>query len=255
MNETEIVKLYQSGDYSTYQIAERYETYPNKIRRILVKHGVEMKSKSQAQKSALANGRAKHPTKGNVRTKEERLKISATVKKYWSNMSKEEYEGRCQEAKTRWYNMPEEERARITSLAIQAVRKAGKEGSKMEKFLLEELTGLGYRVQFHKKDLIPNEKLEIDLYIPSLKTIIEIDGPSHFLPIWGEEKLQKQIKADDQKTGLILSKGFVIIRVKNMLDYVSLASKNKMIISVVDKLNTIDNKFPRKAKRFIEIEL
>ena len=93
------------------------------------------------------------------------------------------------------------------------------------------------------------------MYIPSLKTIIEIDGPSHFLPIWGEEKLQKQIKADDQKTGLILSKGFVIIRVKNMLDYVSLASKNKMIISVVDKLNTIDNKFPRKAKRFIEIEL
>lgn len=255
MNETEIVKLYQSGDYSTYQIAERYETYPNKIRRILVKHGVEMKSKSQAQKSALANGRAKHPTKGNIRTKEERLKISATVKKYWSNMSKEEYEGRCKEAKTRWYSMPEEERSRITSLAIQAVRKAGKEGSKMEKFLLEELTGLGYRVQFHKKDLIPNEKLEIDLYIPSLKTIIEIDGPSHFLPIWGEEKLQKQIKADDQKTGLILSKGFVIIRVKNMLDYVSLASKNKMIISVVDKLNTIDNKFPRKAKRFIEIEL
>jgi len=255
MNETEIVKLYQSGDYSTYQIAERYETYPNKIRRILVKHGVEMKSKSQAQKSALANGRAKHPTKGNIRTKEERLKISATVKKYWSNMSKEEYEGRCKEAKTRWYSMPEEERARITSLAIQAVRKAGKEGSKMEKFLLEELTGLGYRVQFHKKDLIPNEKLETDLYIPSLKTIIEIDGPSHFLPIWGEEKLQKQIKADDQKTGLILSKGFVIIRVKNMLDYVSLASKNKMIISVVDKLNTIDNKFPRKAKRFIEIEL
>lgn len=170
-------------------------------------------------------------------------------------MSKEEYEGRCKEAKTRWYSMPEEERSRITSLAIQAVRKAGKEGSKMEKFLLEELTGLGYRVQFHKKDLIPNEKLEIDLYIPSLKTIIEIDGPSHFLPIWGEEKLQKQIKADDQKTGLILSKGFVIIRVKNMLDYVSLASKNKMIISVVDKLNTIDNKFPRKAKRFIEIEL
>ena len=144
MNETEIVKLYQSGDYSTYQIAERYETYPNKIRRILVKHGVEMKSKSQAQKSALANGRAKHPTKGNIRTKEERLKISATVKKYWSNMSKEEYEGRCKEAKTRWYSMPEEERARITSLAIQAVRKAGKEGSKMEKFLLEELTGLGY---------------------------------------------------------------------------------------------------------------
>ena len=170
-------------------------------------------------------------------------------------MSKEEYEHRCKEAKTRWYSMPEEQRAEITALAIEAVRKAGKEGSKMEKFLLEELTNLGYRVEFHKKDLIPNEKLEIDLYIPALKTIIEIDGPSHFLPIWGEEKLQKQIKADDQKTGLVLSKGFVVLRIKNMLDHVTLAAKNKMITSVVDKLNGINNKFPRKSKRFIEIEL
>ena len=67
MKETEIVKLYQSGNYSTYQIAERYDTYPNKIRRILVKHGVEMKSRSQAQRSALANGRAKHPVMRNIR--------------------------------------------------------------------------------------------------------------------------------------------------------------------------------------------
>jgi len=125
----------------------------------------------------------------------------------------------------------------------------------MEKFLLEELTDRGYRVEFHKKNLIPNENLEIDLYIPSLKTIIEIDGPSHFLPIWGEEKLQKQIKADDQKTGLILSKGFAIIRVKNMLDFVSLASKEKMVVSVTEQLQNIDKKFPAKSKRFIEIEL
>ena len=93
------------------------------------------------------------------------------------------------------------------------------------------------------------------MYIPSLKTIIEIDGPSHFLPIWGEEKLQKQIKADDQKTGLILSKGFEIIRVKNMLDFVSLASKEKMVVSVTEQLQNIDKKFPAKSKRFIEIEL
>lgn len=255
MKETEIVKLYQSGNYSTYQIAERYDTYPNKIRRILVKHGVEMKSRSQAQRSALANGRAKHPTEGSVRTKEERLKISSTVKEYWSNMSDEEYKGRCSAAKVRWFNMSEEERQRITSLAIEAVRKAGKEGSKMEKFLLEELNHLGYDTQFHKKNLIPNEKLEIDLYIPALKTIIEIDGPSHFLPIWGEEKLQKQIKSDDQKTGLVLSKGFVVLRVKNMLNFVSLASKEKLVKDVSTCLESIASKFPVRSKRFIEIEL
>ncbi|MAR66721.1 MAG: hypothetical protein CL833_05650 [Crocinitomicaceae bacterium] len=255
MNEKDIVDLYQSGSHSTYEIAERYNTYPNKIRRILVKNGVEMKTRSQAQKTALSKGRAKHPTKGNKRSKEERLKISSTVQKYWKNMSSEEYNRRCSEARQRWHSLDEVERARITSLAIEAVRKAGKEGSKMEKFLLQELTGLGYEVQFHKKNLIPNENLEIDLYIPSLKTIIEIDGPSHFLPIWGEEKLQKQIKSDDQKTGLVLSKGFVVLRVKNMLDFVSLASKEKLIKDVTEQLKIIANKFPAKSKRFIEIEL
>ena len=159
-------------------------------------------------------------------------------------MDEDEYNERCLEAKRRWHDMPETERSRICSLAIEAVQRAGKEGSKLEKFVSRSLSDKGYSVEFHKKNLIPTQKLEIDLYIPSHKTIIEIDGPSHFLPIWGEEKLQKQIKADDQKTGLVLSKGFVVLRIKNMLDHVTLAAKNKMITSVVDKLNGINNKFP-----------
>ena len=100
-----------------------------------------------------------------------------------------------------------------------------------------------------------NENLEIDLYIPELKTIIEVDGPSHFLPIWGAEKLQKQIKADSQKTGLILSKGFVIIRVKSITDFVSLTSKENLVQNIKSILENIKEVFPPKSKRFIEIEL
>jgi very-short-patch-repair endonuclease len=93
----------------------------------------------------------------------------------------------------------------MAEAATESIRKAGKEGSKLENFLLRKITDAGFKVDFHKKNLIPNEKLEIDLYVPECKTIIEIDGPSHFLPVWGDEKLQKQIKADLQKSGLILS--------------------------------------------------
>ena len=125
----------------------------------------------------------------------------------------------------------------------------------MEKFLSEALNERGYSVEFHKKDLIPTQNLEIDLYIPSLTTIIEIDGPSHFFPIWGEEKLQKQIIADNQKSGIILSKGYIIIRVKNLLDFVSLCKKEELINNVVAQLQSIERKFPPKSKRFIEIEL
>jgi|TARA_R110000765_G_C18941596_1_gene607743 very-short-patch-repair endonuclease len=254
MKETEVIKLYETGS-STYQIAEHFQTYPNKIRRILTKHGVLLKSRSQAQKNALHNGRAKHPTVGTKRTKEERLKISSSVHEYWSSMSEDEHQHRCDEAKRRWHSMPADERDRICSMAIKAIQKAGKEGSKMEKFLSEALNERGYSVEFHKKDLIPTQNLEIDLYIPSLTTIIEIDGPSHFFPIWGEEKLQKQIIADNQKSGIILSKGYIIIRVKNLLDFVSLCKKEELINNVVAQLQSIERKFPPKSKRFIEIEL
>jgi intein-encoded DNA endonuclease-like protein len=60
----DIIKLYNSGNYSTYELAEKFETYPNKIRRILRKNGIPLRSKSAAQKNALKKGRASHPTKG-----------------------------------------------------------------------------------------------------------------------------------------------------------------------------------------------
>ena len=126
--------------------------------------------------------------------------------------------------------------------------------SKLEKFLKDELTRCGYKVEAHKKNLIPNERLEIDMYFPKLKTIIEIDGPSHFLPVWGEEKLQKQIKSDKVKTGLILSKGFAIIRVKHLSDSLSLSRQEELKNNLIELLESIESKFPQKSKRYIEIE-
>ena len=126
----------------------------------------------------------------------------------------------------------------------------------MEKFVLGQLESEGYVVEFHKKSLIPNENLEIDLYIPELKTIIEVDGPSHFLPIWGEDKLQKQINADLRKSGALLSKGYIVIRIKS-LGQESLAKREAMSQEVIGHLNKIKEKFPKlpvRSNRFIEVE-
>ena len=101
--------------------------------------------------------------------------------------------------------------------------------------------------------LIPSENLEIDLYIPGLQTIIEVDGPSHFLPIWGQDKLDKQINADLRKTGTLLTKGYVVIRVKS-LGQESVAKREQMIGSVIEHLKRIDKKKPNRKDRFIEVE-
>jgi very-short-patch-repair endonuclease len=151
--------------------------------------------------------------------------------------------------------MTELEKQNMAALAIKAIQTAGKEGSKLEKFLRHELTKAGFVVEFHKTNLIANQNLEIDMYIPKLRTIIEIDGPSHFLPIWGEEKLHKQIKADEHKTGLILGKGLAIIRVKNLSDNVSLAEQEKLKNNIIDILNKINTRFPDKSHRLIELQV
>jgi very-short-patch-repair endonuclease/DNA-binding CsgD family transcriptional regulator len=251
--EQKIILLYSEENKSTYEIAELLNTYPNKIRRTLKKHGVSLKSKSEAQKLALESGRCQHPTEGKKRSLEERVKISDGLISHWDSISEEEKEKRAKQAKDRWNKMSASQKDRMSQLATAAIRKAGKEGSKLEKFIGKKVQEAGYRVEFHNKRLIPMENLEIDIYIPELKTIIEVDGPSHFLPIWGEDKLQKQIKADLHKSGLILSRGFAIIRVKSM-GQEALSKKERLSSDVVSHLNLIKKVFPPKTERFIEVE-
>ena len=255
MNEKEIIKLYTKESKSTYEIAEIMATYPNKIRRILIKNGIDIKTKSEAQKNALKSGKAKIPTKGKKRSIQERVKISTGLKNRWNNITEEEYNKHVESAKKRWDKLTVAEKNAMNQAAIKAIQRAGKEGSKLEKFLHESLTDDGHVVETHKKNLIPNENLEIDMYLPELGAIIEVDGPSHFLPIWGEEKLKKQIKADENKTGLILGKGLVIVRIKSMSDSVSLSDKHKLKDKVLDILKTIKDNYPKESKRYIEIEI
>ena len=254
MNEKKIVDMYTKDSKSTYQISKELNTYPNKIRRILKKHNVELKDRSEAQKNALKMGLSKIPTQGVYRTQEDKIKISKSMKQVWKDMPDDEHQKRVASARERWYNLSVEERQQMSQAATKAIQKAGKEGSKLEKFIIKELSKSGFRVESHKKNLIPNENLEIDMYLSELKAIIEIDGPSHFLPIWGEEKLQKQIKADENKTGLILSKGFAIIRVKHISDKLSLSDKHILKDRLIEILKDFEIRFPEKSKRYIELQ-
>lgn len=248
----QIIEMYNEDNLSTYEIAKKLDTYPNKIRRTLKKHGVELKDRSAAQKAALESGRSKHPTEGKERTLEERIKISSSLEKFWDSMAKDERKRRSETAKKLWASIPESDKEAMRSKGIAAVRAAAKEGSKLEKFFQERLSLAGYRAEAHKM-INPTENLEIDLYISSLRTIIEIDGPSHFLPIWGQDRLDKQINADLRKSGTLLNMGFVVIRVKTR-GKESVAKKEELITAVLDHLKRIEKKTPSRSNRLIEVE-
>ena len=250
-----VIHMYNKKNMSTYEIAKVLDTYPNKIRRTLIKNGYELKDKSQAQKVALAEGRSSHPTKGKKRSKQEKVKISSSLVGYWEDMSDKERKRRSKMAKANWKSMTAQQKEDMRSKGIAAIQLAATNGSKLEQFFKKSLNDAGFAVNMHQM-IIPSENLEIDLYIPELKTIIEVDGPSHFLPIWGEEKLQKQINADLRKSGALLSKGYIVIRIKS-LGQESLAKREEMSQEVIGHLNKIKEKFPRlpvRSKRFIEVE-
>lgn len=242
INETEVVKLYSKDSWSTYDIADKYETYPNKIRRILKKHDVKLRGKSEAQKDALAKGKSKHPTAGRQRTDEEKMAISSSAVKFWDDMNDEEKEKRRQQSKENWDKLSPAKRADMRKKASESIRQAAREGSKLEKEVQGFLARAGYRYEAHKKDLVPTKKYEIDLYVPALRTIIEVDGLSHFEPIWGEKQLAHQRKADAEKDGVVLGKGFKIIRIENRSGSMAISKLKELETALVATLKEIENK-------------
>lgn len=247
-----IQEYYIDKNQSFAQIAESQGTYANKVRRDAVKLGFKIRSKSEAQKLALTSGRHKHPTKGEKRSEEVKQKIGKGIMQSWDNLSIEQLHERRKKAKENWEKLSDEEKADITHKANLAVRKASDEGTKLEKFLLTKLINMGYKVEFHKEQFLSNTKLQIDLFLPIMNVAIEIDGPSHFEPIWGQDVLDKNVKYDNKKNGLIIGRGMVLIRIKQTKDYS--AARAELISSrLIGQLEAIDLNFPTVDNRYIEI--
>ena len=214
-----ITEFYVQQKLSFADIAEKLDTYPNKVRRDAKKLNIGIRNKSDAQKNALNSGKHKHPTKGTIRDESTKIKIGMGVLDSWASLSDAELEQRRQKSKEQWDKMSSEQKANIQQAANVAVRNASKTGSKLEKFLLQKLLSDGYRVEFHKVQLLSNTKLHIDLFLPTMNIAIEIDGPSHFVPVWGDDALTRNKSYDNKKNGLLIGKGIKLIRVRQTKDF------------------------------------
>ena len=247
-----LTEAYYNKNMSWIAISKELSTYPNKIRREAKRLGIDSRDKSEAQREALKQGRSQHPTEGTERGEETKLKISDSQGKVWYSLSDKERAKRSIVAKECWDKRSEKQKRDIISKGSEAIRKASREGSKLEKFILSELTKRNYKVQFHKEHWLKNQKLETDLFIEDLRVVIEVDGPSHFEPVWGEENLKKNQRSDLEKTGLVLAQGLVLVRIKQ-----TKRISNRYLREVLEKLleviDKVEEKFPEEDKRYIEI--
>jgi len=252
IDEDLVVSLYLKGNHSTYAIADKLGTYPNKIRRILQKRNIECRSKSEAQSNALATGRSSHPTEGTTRSEETKIKISETQGRVWDSLTEEERKRRSDIGKDSWNQRDETERQQTLQKSREAIRESSRHGSKLERFLLNELSERDFRVEFHKERWLRNQRLQVDLYLPDLMVAIEVDGPSHFKPVWGMENLLKNQKSDHQKTGLILSEGLALVRIKQTKKLSQRYMRNTLS-KLLSLLSEIKERYPKEHERYFEI--
>jgi len=244
--------LYNTLQFSYPQIAELLGTYPNKVRRDAGKLGIISRTKRTAQQIALKHGRHTHPTKGKKRPENVKVQISERMNEVWAEMSEAEKQRRSNLAKQQWDKMTEEDKQKLRQAAGDAVRQAAKDGSKLEKFLLKGLLQAGFRVDFHREHFVQNERLQVDLFMPQNNIAIEVDGPSHSLPIWGQESLEKTRKTDAHKTSLLLSKGLVLIRIQQIKPP-SQKYKRDILQQLIETIKRVTKHFPSRKNRYITL--
>jgi very-short-patch-repair endonuclease len=245
-------ELYNDQKLSWATIAKKFNTYSNKVRRDAEKLGMESRDKSMAQKVAISEGRHEHPTKGKQQSESTKIKISESQGKVWDEMDELERAYRSQIGTDAWNKKTPYERAEFFKKSSEAIQEASRNGSKVEKYLFEYLIGEGYRVDKHKEHILQNEKFHIDLYIRDCRMAIEVDGPMHFEPVFGEDKLQKRQAADLAKNGLILSAGMVLIRVK-LIKRESQRYLRQISDEVMEIVKSVEKNFPSKNKRYFEV--
>jgi very-short-patch-repair endonuclease len=246
-----IKQMYEVENLSFGDISQKLNTYPNRIRRDAKKFNIKIKNKSEAQKNALLTGKHQHPTKDKGHSVSTKKKIGTALVDSWERMDQSEIDRRRDLAKENWKNMSNDQKENMKTKANKAVRETSKLGSKLEHYIHEKLIANGYRVEFHREQALLNTKLQIDIYLPDLLTAIEIDGPSHFLPVWGDDALKKNIAYDQKKTGLILGGGMSIIRVKQISDF-SPTRADIIVEKILDILRGMSDKSISQRSFLIE---
>lgn len=217
INEDDVKRLYQDDGLSMREVAKRLDVPLATLSRFMKKHGITSRDKAQAQKNYLTDH--EHQMKGRTHSSETKQKISRGLGEFWESLSEEQTEELKRKIgsawKRKWAAMSEaERRMTMEELGSKAKETQGK-GSRLERFIAEELRKRGYTVEERSTNYTAGKSFEVDIALPKERVAIEVDGPTHFKPVFGEEHLAEQQERDKRKDEMILSSGYSVLRVRD----------------------------------------
>lgn len=244
-----LIADYVAGD-SSLDISKKYGMSLTKVGRILRGAGV-VRTRSEAQKLALEKGKSINPTKGVGHSERTKIALSEDGAHRWARLSTPERQVFKDQAKDRWKKIDPDKKKEMLAKAGSSMRKAAKEGSEAEKVVYAALINAGYVVQRHVKNYM-NGNYELDLFLSEYGITIELDGPHHFLPIYGQERLNKTIQMDIIKSGVLMSMGLTIIRVKYIVKNLTEKIKRDLSSQIIQKVADVVS--GKTKDKLIEIE-
>ena len=122
----------------------------------------------------------------------------------------------CSKTFTKLYNQIKRGPHHFCSCRCSAIynnkhRKTGTRISKLELYLQSNLEG--YKFDYNNRSVC--DGLELDIYIEELKLAFEINGITHYKPIYGIEKLEKTQSKDLSKNKLCDNMGIILHTIKD----------------------------------------
>ncbi|MHA2063107.1 MAG: DUF559 domain-containing protein [Candidatus Thorarchaeota archaeon] len=217
INEQDVRRLYLNEGLSMRKVAQTIGAPLATLSRFMKKHGITARDKGQAQKNYLKNN--DHQMKGRKHTTETKKQISASLGDFWEGLTDDEREKVKRKIgsawKRKWESMSEQERKLMMEGLSSKAKESQGQGSRLERFIAEELRKRGYFVEERSTNYTAGKDFEVDLALPTERVAIEVDGPTHFLPIYGEEHLEHQQERDARKDDMINGIGYSVLRVRD----------------------------------------
>jgi very-short-patch-repair endonuclease len=248
--EATIIAEYLGGK-STSELGKEYNTDPTTIRRIIVRAGHKLRSRSEAQALAIKQGKCPHNNQPK-HTEESRQRIGDKASARWKNLSNKEKDKIREEKRSQWNSMHDLDKESMLRKAGEANLRAAKMGSKLEQYLITGLIPC-YKVQPHAEFLIENEQMHIDILLPDVKIAIEVDGPTHFKPLYGEERLQRVQEKDNRKNGMLVQNGYKVIRLRNHFKHESDVKRRQLLQTLLNAIDVAKNS-PELRTYLINVE-